>query len=89
MLAKALHALAVLRPVWASRRHAPLMLGEVASVVTAGQKVLPRKAQELGYRFKYPELAEALRDVFTAQAGNQPVHPAQAPWRRGAGQSHH
>src|SRR4051812_24843043 len=42
-----------------------LMLGEVAGVVTAGQKVLPRKAEELGYRFKFPDLADALRDVFT------------------------
>jgi uncharacterized protein (TIGR01777 family) len=41
-----------------------IMLGEVASVVTAGQKVLPKKAMSLGYRFKYPELEGALRDVF-------------------------
>ena len=32
------------------------MLGEVARVVTTGQKVLPRKAKALGYRFKYPDL---------------------------------
>jgi NAD dependent epimerase/dehydratase family enzyme len=41
------------------------MLGEVASVVAAGQKVLPNKALALGYHFKYPELEGALRDVFT------------------------
>jgi uncharacterized protein len=42
-----------------------LMLGEVASVVTTGQKVLPKKALSLGYHFKYPDLEGALRDVFT------------------------
>ena len=36
-----------------------LMLGEVATVVTAGQKVLPDKAMSLGYHFKYPELEGA------------------------------
>ena len=41
-----------------------LMLGEVATVVTSGQKVLPNKAMSLGYHFKYPELEGALRDVF-------------------------
>ena len=57
-----------------------LMLGEVAGVVTAGQKVLPRKAQALGYRFKYPDLADALRDVFTDKPA--PAE-AQARARRG------
>jgi uncharacterized protein (TIGR01777 family) len=41
-----------------------LMLGEVAGVVTTGQKVLPKRALELGYDFKHPELEEALHDVF-------------------------
>jgi NAD dependent epimerase/dehydratase family enzyme len=41
-----------------------LMLGEVAGVVTAGQKVLPKKAMSLGYHFRHPELQGALHDVF-------------------------
>jgi uncharacterized protein (TIGR01777 family) len=41
-----------------------LVLGEVAQVVTKGQKVLPAKAQSLGYTFRYPNLAEALRALF-------------------------
>jgi uncharacterized protein (TIGR01777 family) len=41
-----------------------LMLGEVASVITAGQKVLPKKAMSLGYQFKFAELEAALRDLF-------------------------
>ena len=40
-----------------------LMLGEVADVVTRGQRVLPRKAQTLGYQFKYPTLEPALADL--------------------------
>jgi uncharacterized protein (TIGR01777 family) len=42
-----------------------LLLGEVAGVVTAGQKVLPRRALALGYQFQYPTIEEALRNVFT------------------------
>jgi uncharacterized protein (TIGR01777 family) len=41
------------------------MLGEVADVVTKGQKVLPARAQALGYHFQYPTLSEALKQVFT------------------------
>ena len=63
-----------------------LMLGEVAGVVTAGQKVLPKKAQALGYHYKYPELADALRDIFTPKP-QRPI-PAHQPVAAGAG-SHH
>lgn len=41
-----------------------LVLGEVAEVVTKGQKVLPVKALGLGYSFHFPDLADALRDIF-------------------------
>lgn len=41
-----------------------LLLGEVAEVVTKGQRVLPTKAQSLGYHFAYPTLAEALKQIF-------------------------
>ncbi len=41
-----------------------LLLGEVAHVVTKGQKVLPAKALELGYKFKYPEILPALTAIF-------------------------
>jgi uncharacterized protein (TIGR01777 family) len=45
-----------------------LMLGEVAGLVTTGQKVLPTKALALGYTFRYPHLIDALRAVFTRRA---------------------
>jgi uncharacterized protein (TIGR01777 family) len=62
-----------------------LMLGEVASVITAGQKVLPSKALALGYQFKFPELADALRNIFTAKEKPVTSHHSVAA---GAG-SHH
>jgi uncharacterized protein (TIGR01777 family) len=40
-----------------------LLYGEMAQMVTTGQRARPSKLQELGYRFAYPELEAALRDV--------------------------
>jgi uncharacterized protein (TIGR01777 family) len=40
-----------------------LALGELASVVLASQRVVPRRALELGFRFRFPALEPALRDL--------------------------
>jgi uncharacterized protein len=40
-----------------------LLLGEMSSVLLEGQRVLPKRAQELGFQFRHTELDEALRDV--------------------------
>lgn len=40
-----------------------VMLGEVASVVAAGQRVQPRRTQALGYSFQFSDLPAALADV--------------------------
>jgi uncharacterized protein (TIGR01777 family) len=37
-----------------------LLYGEMAEIVTTGQRVLPAKALVLGYEFRYPHLPEAL-----------------------------
>ncbi len=37
-----------------------LVLGEMASLILEGQHVIPRRLLTLGYRFRYPTLAEAL-----------------------------
>lgn len=40
-----------------------LALGELAGELMASQRVVPRKALELGYRFRFPELEGALREL--------------------------
>jgi uncharacterized protein (TIGR01777 family) len=40
-----------------------LALGEVADVLAAGQRVLPRRGLELGYSFQFPTLEGALREI--------------------------
>jgi uncharacterized protein (TIGR01777 family) len=37
--------------------------GEFGKVLRGGQKAVPRRTQELGYTFKFPELDAALRDL--------------------------
>lgn len=43
-----------------------LLYGEMAQIVTTGQRVIPRRLEELGYRFRHPELDAALREVLAA-----------------------
>jgi len=38
-----------------------LALGEMADMLLTGQRVLPRAAERLGYRWQYPEVLGALR----------------------------
>ena len=57
-LGKALHRPAIAPvPAFAVRA----LYGGMAEIVTEGQRVIPRKAQELGYAFAHPDLDEALR----------------------------
>jgi uncharacterized protein (TIGR01777 family) len=59
-LGKALH-----RPsfVWTPAFALRLGLGGAASLVTTGQRVVPKKALELGYVFKYPTIEAALAQI--------------------------
>jgi NAD dependent epimerase/dehydratase family enzyme len=42
-----------------------LMYGkEFGQVLRGGQRVMPRRALDLGYRFKHPDVDEALADLF-------------------------
>jgi uncharacterized protein (TIGR01777 family) len=40
-----------------------VMLGGVAEVITAGQRVLPKKALALGYQFRFPAIEAAFADI--------------------------
>jgi uncharacterized protein (TIGR01777 family) len=40
-----------------------LLFGEFAGTLTTGQRVLPARAQELGYKFQYPASEAALRQI--------------------------
>jgi uncharacterized protein (TIGR01777 family) len=41
-----------------------IALGGVSEIITTGQRVLPRRALELGYRFKFPTIDAAFADIF-------------------------
>ncbi len=57
-LGRALHRPAVLpTPGFAIKA----LYGDMAMIVTEGQRVIPRRTLELGYAFRYPELDAALR----------------------------
>ncbi len=43
-----------------------LLFGEFADTLTTGQRVLPAKAQELGYRFQYDSSDAALRQILNS-----------------------
>ena len=57
-LGKALHRPAIAPIPGAAIR---LLYGDMAEIVTKGQRVLPKRTLEYGYAFKYPDLDEALR----------------------------
>ena len=59
-LGRALHRPAVMPvPSFALR----LLFGEMAAVITASQRVVPKRALELGYRFRHDRLDDALGDA--------------------------
>lgn len=53
------------RPSWAPVPGFAIRLlkGQVAEMLTTGQRVIPKKALELGYQFQYPRSEDALRQV--------------------------
>ncbi len=59
-LAAAVHRPAVFPvPLFALR----LMFGEMADIMVASQRVLPKATEEAGYRFRFPQLPAALSDA--------------------------
>jgi uncharacterized protein (TIGR01777 family) len=53
------------RPVWfhLSQRLLELLLGEMADVFVTGQRVMPTKLIERGFRFEFPEAGTALQEL--------------------------
>lgn len=49
--------------LWTPEFALRLLLGQVAGLVTKGQRVLPTKASALGYTFRFVGLDEALQDI--------------------------
>ena len=43
-----------------------VLYGEMAEMVTTGQRAIPARLREAGYEFRHPELEPALRDVLGA-----------------------
>jgi hypothetical protein len=44
-----------------------LLYGEMAEIVTTGQRAIPGKLRDLGYSFRYPDIGPALQDVLSDQ----------------------
>jgi uncharacterized protein (TIGR01777 family) len=64
ILARVLH-----RPYWlpVPRFALRIAVGRMADVIAAGQRVVPRKMLDLGYRFRYADLQPALEDLLKNQ----------------------
>jgi len=67
-IASALH-----RPFWF---HVPtfllkLVLGEMSMLITEGRYSQPKRLLELGYKFQYPQIQDALRNIFSSNFGEK------------------
>lgn len=63
-LAAALHRPAIFPVPQAALK---LLFGEMAGVLLASQRVLPKAAQAAGFQFRYPELRPALEEILASQ----------------------
>ena len=59
-LGRALHRPAVL-PI--PPKALKVLYGDMAQIVTGGVRMVPARATELGYRFRHPDVDEALRSA--------------------------
>jgi uncharacterized protein len=59
-----------------------LVVGEFAEVLLASQRVVPRVAECIGYQFRHPELAGALRAILDRNASAESSPPEREAARR-------
>jgi NAD dependent epimerase/dehydratase family enzyme len=59
-LARALHRPAIISVPGFALRAA---LGELSMMLLTGQRVVPARALEMGFRFRFPRIDDALRDL--------------------------
>lgn len=59
-LGRALHRPAILPVPGLALR---LLYGEMSAIITTGQRAVPRRLLDLGFRFRHPRVGEALQDV--------------------------
>lgn len=70
-LAAAVHRPAILHvPAFALR----LMLGEMATLLLDGQRVLPERADQLGFQFRYRDLSAALAEIVGRKSDEEAHH---------------
>lgn len=71
ILAHAIH-----RPAWLTAPAAVLRvaMGEAAEIVLASQRVVPNKAREAGFSFRFPELEGALLDLLAPSERSSEAH---------------
>jgi hypothetical protein len=67
-LAKQLHRPAFLPAPYFGLK---LVLGEMASMLVASQRVVPQAAEKAGYKFRYPELDAALAAILNRSAAER------------------
>ncbi|MCA9654831.1 MAG: TIGR01777 family protein [Myxococcales bacterium] len=58
-----------------------LGMGQAAQILLHGQRVLPRRAHALGFRFRYPRLDDALEDAVDGGRSHVSIGPATAGGR--------
>jgi uncharacterized protein len=61
-LGRALHRPTFLPPI--PRFMLRLMFGEFGNILLSSQRAIPRVAEQAGFKFEYPELEPALKDIF-------------------------
>ena len=61
-----------------------ILLGELADMLLTGQRVIPKKAEELGFSFRYPDIRHALETILTPGIRSGEFGVRDAEWSKQA-----